>query len=911
MSQGQASHVFSFFKHVVPFRPHLPAPERQFLRTRSPFTTIALGVIALHALVGAVRAENECGAPLPGGEIVCSPFNYDPSDGNIFYGPDEANEGDFSIRLTDGLSINYDRNNPHDDIYFVDPDDPETGRYSAVWITPTDTGFGYTGDISLYSSADVTSNGRGISVGHYGESGALRMELTDGAITTTGPSAHAVLLRHEGEGALNVDVRGGGIVTRGLGAHGIWAQHTGDGRATVAAQALAIDTAGEDADGIRGFHFGAGDVNVDVRGGGIVTRGLLAHGILAQHTGDGRVTVAAQALAIDTAGEDADGIRGFHFGAGDVNVDVRGGGIVTRGLLAHGILAQHTGDGRVTVAAQALAIDTAGEDADGIRGYHFGAGDVNVDVRGGGIVTRGLLAHGILAYHAGDGRATVAAQALAIDTAGGMISTEGRGSHGIHALHESGRGEIRIAVDGGSIHASGPEASGIRVGRLGEAGGPAFAAGMGEDGYRRQTVTVNAPVTGGSGADAAGVFLAGGGRVVLGPRGSVGAASGVAILVAGGAPRLHVDLNLAGRRVGTVLQEGAIRNDGGSTTLRVNGVLLHDGVAGATGRTVLNGAWDLTLRSSDTIADRDFSAQDFTETYAPRAAVYEALPGLLLRLHSRGPAGERLTAPASPAWVRVAGGGGRYTPVQASVGAAYDYRRVEVEAGLDVELGPRLTGTLSVRHVYGWGDVSSPTGGGTINTQGLGGAVGLAWTGPQGYYFRGRVSVMDYDVDLTADRRGTLIKEASAVGHSLGFETGRRFTLSERLKLTPRVWATRSKIDLGFTDAVQSRLWAEDSDRMTAGTGLVAETACSWDDGAQAFAVRGSLDLWRTLGDGTAVNVSQGAPLKSVSDKTRVLLSLGGVYRWGRFSVSSDVAAGGPGSRDQEYAGFLNLGVQF
>ena len=363
--------------------------------------------------------------------------------------------------------------------------------------------------------------------------------------------------------------------------------------------------------------------------------------------------------------------------------------------------------------------------------------------------------------------------------------------------------------------------------------------------------------------------------------------------------------------MGTVLQEGSIINDGGETTIVVNGVPLHDGVAGATGRTVLNGAWDLTLQARDTIIDLDFSAEDFSETYAPRAAVYEALPGLLLRLHSRGPAGERLTAPGSPAWVRVAGGGGRYTPVQASVGAKYNFRRIEVEAGLDVELGPRLTGTLSVRHVQGSGDVSSPTGGGKITARGLGGAFGLAWQGPQGYYFRGRVSVMDYDVDLTADRRGTLLKEASAVGHSLGFETGRRFTLSKRFTLTPRVWVTRSKIDLGFTDAVQSRLWAEDSDRLTAGTGLVAETERVWDNGTQALAVRGTVDLWRTLGDGTAVNVSQGAPLRSVSDKTRLLLSLGGVYRWGRFSVSSDVAAGGPGSRDQEYAGYLNLGIQF
>jgi len=216
-----------------------------------------------------------------------------------------------------------------------------------------------------------------------------------------------------------------------------------------------------------------------------------------------------------------------------------------------------------------------------------------------------------------------------------------------------------------------------------------------------------------------------------------------------------------------------------------------------------------------------------------------------------------------------------------------------------------------VLHVQGSGDVSSPTGGGEISARGLGGALGVGWSGPRGYYFRGRVSVLDYDVDLTADRRGRLTEDAGAVGHSLGVETGRRFKLSEGLKLTPRVWVTRSKIDLGFTDAVQSRLRAEDSDRLTAGTGLVAETERVWANGTRAFTVRGSLDVWRTLGEGTALKVSQGEPLKSVSDKTRLLLSLGGEYRWGRFSVSGVVAAGGPGSRDREYAGYLNLGIQF
>ena len=923
---------------------------------------LVLTLAALLGIAAEARAANECGPPEARVEIVCSPSNYDPAGGNVYYGHDEWS-GDFTIRLTEGLSINYDRDDPDDDVY-VFPLNPESRLYSAVWITPGKFA-DYTGDVSLYSSADVTSNARGIFAGHYGESGALRMEISGGDITTTGEFGYAI----RGFGADNLGdvemiVRDVTVATEGPGALGISSRHGGEGDMNLDVRGAAITTAGDRARGVYGDHRGTGDVNLDVRGGAVSTMGAAALGLFAIHSGEGRLALAAQDVAIATAGDGAVGVYGEHRGGGtgDVNLDVRGGAVSTMGAAAAGVFGIHEGEGRLALAAQDVAIATAGDRAEGVYGDHRGTGDVSIDIRGGAIATAGDDAVGVYFIHRGTGDVNLDVRGGAITTAGegasgiygshsfmegdaairvqgGAVSTSGAEAFGVYGFHtgagafeidlretavatagekahgvvidHGGSGSARIAVEGGSVHAAGTDASGIQIGRLHEDGTVDFAALPGEDGYRKQSVTVNGAVMGGSGANAAGVFLAGGGKVVIGPRGSLGAASGIAILTSGGAPRLHVSMNLDGRRMAEAIGDDWMINDGGETTLLVNGVTLHEGASGATGRAVLNGARDVTLRESETVRGRTFTHEDFTETYAPRAAVYEALPGLLLRLHSRGPAGERLTAPGSPAWVRVAGGAGRYTPVQASVGAKYDFHRVEVEAGLDVELGPRLTGTLSVRHVQGSGDVSSPTGGGEINARGLGGAIGVAWTGPRGYYFQGRLSVIDYDVDLVSDTRGTLTEDASALGHSLGFETGRRFTLSERLTLTPRVWVTRSKISLDVTDAVQSRLSTKDSDRLAAGTGLVAETERVWDDGTQAFAVRGALDLWRTLGDGTALNVSQGAPLKSVSDKTRVLISLGGVYRWGRFSVSSDVALGGLGSRDQEYAGLLNLGIQF
>ncbi len=309
-------------------------------------------------------------------------------------------------------------------------------------------------------------------------------------------------------------------------------------------------------------------------------------------------------------------------------------------------------------------------------------------------------------------------------------------------------------------------------------------------------------------------------------------------------------MNLDGRRVAEVLGDDWIVNDGGETTIVVNNVKLHDGAAGVTGLTAPNGArdvliiqaegvtvdrstgaWDVSQRAAGVIADRDFSADDFTESpkpetpeepteepteepktpvriievYAPRAAVYEALPGLLLGLTGGGrdgarlsggrrrygsdqrsaydfkrlaadyeslpgifrlgdSAGERLRLGGSPVWVRLSGGKGSYKSGEASVGAAYDFRRLAAEAGVDVAFpwNKDITGTVSVRHVQASAEVSSPTGGGDVDAKGFGAGLGVSWGGASGYYVDGRLSVTGYKLDLSSDKRGGLKGDVGA-----------------------------------------------------------------------------------------------------------------------------------------------------
>ena len=105
----------------------------------------ALALAAPIGIAGQARAGNECGPPEPGREVVCTPYTYDPAGGNIFYGHDET-VGDFTVRLGGGLSIDYDRERPGDDVY-VSPADGER-HYGAVRVTPGEFEE-YAGDVLL------------------------------------------------------------------------------------------------------------------------------------------------------------------------------------------------------------------------------------------------------------------------------------------------------------------------------------------------------------------------------------------------------------------------------------------------------------------------------------------------------------------------------------------------------------------------------------------------------------------------------------------------------------------------------------------------------------------------------------------------------------------------------------------
>ena len=906
---------------------------------------IVLGVVLGGA--GAAWAENECGRPETGTPVVCSPSNYDAATaGNIVYRPGEAHEGGFTVRLVDDLSIRYDRDDPDDDRLVF----PVSGSplYSAVRV---ETDADHAGDISFLSSADVTSNGRGVSVAHNGRSGALRTEVSGGSFSIASEWLRAYAIHsYRGDGYdtdrefsgdhdlivrdVDIDLSGGWA--------GIVGFQGGEGYLNVAVRDSDLKVDAPWATGVFAIHRGTGDVDIDIRNVDIDVGGAVySDGILGYHLGGGKTEIAVRDSTIAVKTEEtrsANGIAFFYSGGegGDLSFDVRDVEIDISSSLGiyrmddnedggryfDGIWGGYWGEeGDIHVDVRRADIVIEGADSGGMSFIHDRKGDIDITARNVDIRVEGDRSVGI-----GGGQRHEGTGDIAIDVHDSTVVATGETVAGIRAFNFTGEGSIDIRVEGGTITAEGKDSSGILVGLTGRLfddrpepiGAPALrdvtvdASDNTRGTTAAQKVVVNGRVRGGSGVGA-GVRLYGGGRVEIGPRGIVGAASGVAVRAEGTEPALHVEAQLDGRRASDAIA-GEIRNDDGRTTVAVNGVVLHDGMAGATGLRAPNGARDISLAASETVAGRAFMPTDFVSAHAPRAAVYEALPGFMLRLDSRKEVGKRLSKSGSPVWVRVSGGQGSYAPDRSRVGAAYDFGRFEAEAGVDFSFSreANVTGWASLRHVRGSADVSAPTGGGKIDADGFGASFGASWENAAGYHASGRISVTRYETDLRADGRGLLKEGADATVRTLGVEAGRRFPLADDLTLTPQAWLTRSDVSMdGFRDAVGSRVSPGRTDRSVVGLGIVTETSHSWDGGERKLDLRGRLGVERVLGDAeTAVDVS-GERLVSEAARTRGVLGLGAAYRWSRWSLAGEVSASGLGSDDSGYAASLRLGMWF
>ncbi len=469
---------------------------------------------------------------------------------------------------------------------------------------------------------------------------------------------------------------------------------------------------------------------------------------------------------------------------------------------------------------------------------------------------------------------------------------------------------------------------------------------------------VNEAMSAGAEVPAA-IQIEGDGEVHIGAQGSLRAASGIVILATGDTPELLVDMDLDGRRVAEVIDDDWIINDGGETTIVVNEVKLHDGGTGIVTKldpdtdmqvpvSVANGVWDVSMRvegvtvtdrtdpdpanwviselAANVITDRDFSVEDFIETreepepepdpeptppmlieeYAPRAAVYEALPDVLLDLQERTARAPR----RDPVWFTVSGRTGSRDFDRSTVGIEVDTDYLEVEAGKHVPMKGGFDAWAVLHYLTGTAEVDSPVQGGDIDIEGFGASLEVRWSQAGHSYVSGQALLMNYELDLDSDKRGRLKSGVDAYAYALSLEAGRRWQRGA-VQLSPRIRLEHTNVSVDrFTDAVQARVSYPDEDRLTAALGVLAETGHGVkEDGLSLW---GSLDVNYTLdGARTTARVS-GEKLSAEAGDSSVLLGAGGIWRRGSLGVNVGLSAREElDSGSEEYGATLNLGLQF
>ncbi|MCY4495583.1 MAG: hypothetical protein OXB92_17195, partial [Acidimicrobiaceae bacterium] len=619
--------------------------------------------------------------------------------------------------------------------------------------------FENTGSIEITNGSIVTrgDDSHGVHGWRDGESspgikGDVDIKVTGASVTTEkgGPNevSHGIFGYQEYTGDVNISVTEGSTTTKGGNSHAIYAHLLGTGDVGITVSKANIMTEGMDAYGIHGLQSlpgsedKKGNINISVTGGSITTSGDSAHGIFghraasAERKNNGNITIPVSGGSIATTGESAHGIYAFHdtvLSTGNIGISVIGNAtITTEKAGSHGIYVHHIG----LQAPQEDTEDTLGD-------------KIAVNLSGGSIKTMGDNTFGIHVnnQHPEEGRIRIATRASH------TITTEGANAHGI-VVYNDGIGPSEVVVE--NITANGVGAYGIQFGRLNDDGeiDRVPAASVDDDGtrqlldaegYRPQMVRINGTVMGGQasededGTDGAGVFMAGGGQVTIGPEGVLGAESGIAILAAGVDPteentgdnmseedtgteekatprKLYVNLvSLDGKPWERLA--GRIVNEGGETILAINGMDVFDNnpdYEGEDRRT--NHTLDVwipygPLNEIQLNPDGNFNMLDFTQEedwmrrYQAHAGAYEALPGAIRRIDTMA-----CYVPTQQNFIGVCGGRGQYTPDQTTTGMSYSYDQQAVHGHITAALSDRSSGWIGLRQVNGETNVSIASG---------------------------------------------------------------------------------------------------------------------------------------------------------------------------------------------------------
>ena len=294
----------------------------------------------------------------------------------------------------------------------------------------------------------------------------------------------------------------------------------------------------------------------------------------------------------------------------------------------------------------------------------------------------------------------------------------------------------------------------------------------------------------------------------------------------------------------------------------------------------------------------------FTEEYAPRAALYEALPDFLLGLHTVP------RPPDLPVWIELSGLTGSQDFDHSTVDTRYDSEHLVVSAGVTVPVSSHWKIDASVHQVSGSANVSSPVKGGNIHAQGQGLSFGAHWHSEHGYYATGRVSWTHYDLDISSDNIATLNSNVAADRLALQVEAGRRMAWGPRAHWTPQVRVDHIQVRVdSFTDAVGARASFSQAKRHSVSLGVLADTTKEAWGGE--LSLWGSVHLKHAFGDTSTISRVSGEWLRAKPQADSVQLGLGANWQRGPWALNVALSTRQASGGSHTHSGSLTVGMQF
>ena len=605
--------------------------------------------------------------------------------------------------------------------------------------------------------------------------------------------------------------------------------------------------------------------------------------------GDLETALGALPAAYTDDWKDGVRLRAARYNAGGVRVDITGGTIEAEGNGVEALYAvPHERNGAIAVSVAEGARVTGA--MAGIRAANAGTG-LRIEKR---YAPRAIQeANGSLGP---DDRVTVAGYLNQVARIEGVVT--GGSDAAVHLVGGGGlivgeKGQVLAGASGRAVLVNDP--------------GPAI-------------IYIEGEVKGGAGAPAA-VHLTGGGVATIGLTGRV-EANGAEMAIRGDAPATIVihtasttdpaALNKAGTRI-----EGAIGGAG------VGASVIFAEVNPDTGLTTGNVTVRLNAEGALELPDIPEPSPPPSDPSPPpptrfdcgmaedrRCELYEALPSLLLAVNRLPSYAERMAAPrgARGVWGRVETVRGEWTADRADSARSlsYDYDITGARAGVIFYAGAGGRAGFSVHMLR----AKAKMGGvGEIAVNGVGAGASATWALEDGFYLDASGQFTQLDADVDSARSGSLQKDESGLGLSLGVEAGRRMALAQGMSITPRAGLAWARAELGeFTDSVGDpapRVWVKDAKSLNGRLGMTIDRPMATGG---LFA---ALDLEREFFDETSVRVSD-ARLETERPSTALTMGVGGAFEiregvtlriLGRYETS--------GSDASEFGGAVSVSGQF